>query len=247
MNVLFAGDWHANAHHARRVIEHAAHHGFDRVVQVGDFGYWPRFRDGISFLGAVSRAATEHGVTVHFCDGNHEDHFSLQHRSATAPVELAPRIWWVPRGSVLEWSDRRILFMGGAVSIDRHRRQPGVTWFVDEVPGPDSWERAATAGPVDIVVAHDTLPGMPVRGVPDRSVPEDLLAEAAEHRRRLGEVEAATNPALWVHGHWHQRRSWERQGCRIESLAADGHSIEDSTLACDLDRLTTWVPGIALD
>jgi hypothetical protein len=237
MKVLFAGDWHAGTRFALDTIDRASEVGATRIVQVGDFGYWPRFDQGMAFLSAVSARATERGVDIWFCDGNHEDHDSLPHDTRDTPLMVAPSVHWVPRGTVLTWARTRMLFFGGAVSVDQDSREAGWTWFADEIPSEEAWRRAVAAGPVDVVVAHDTIPGMPVRGLPPLAVPWSARRRAREHRARLRDLRDAVSPTLWVHGHWHQRATARIAGTLFESLGHDRGPFEDSFLAVDLDRL----------
>jgi hypothetical protein len=240
--ILFAGDWHADAAHATIVIELAARMGVSRVVQTGDFGYWPRHPAGIAFLTKVAARCSELGVAVWFCDGNHEDHSRLRHGSATAPVQVMPSIWWVPRGRFVEWGGRRILFIGGAVSVDKPRRIAGVDWFEEETPSPEQLGRAATRQDIDIVVAHEGLPDTPLRSTFTDPIPEVLLTRADWLRREMGVIADTLNPSLWVHGHWHHRMSAVRGATRVECLNESRGPKHESVLACDLDTLSTWVP-----
>ncbi len=237
MRVLISGDWHAGTSHAMRTIDRAVELGIDRIVQVGDFGFWPRFEQGLAFLDAVSEHASGHGVAVWFCDGNHEDHDELPHETALDPVEIRPQITWVPRGSVVEWAGRRILFFGGAVSVDQDSRVTGWTWFANEIPGETQWARARNAGPIDVVVAHDTVPDMPVQGLPPLSIPWSARRRASEHRKRLRELCKAHEPAWWFHGHFHQRASARLWGTRFESLGHDRGDFDESYLVLDLTTL----------
>jgi hypothetical protein len=237
VRVLFAGDWHAGTAFALSAIDRAADLGIDRIVQVGDFGYWPRFARGAAFLGAVSDHATERGVSIWFCDGNHEDHDSLPHDVSLEPQEVAPGVNWVPRGTVLEWSGQRLLFFGGAVSVDQDSREAGWTWFPNEVPSVDAWKRAFDTRSIDVVVAHDTVPGMPVRGVPPLSIPWSARRRAREHRDRLAELATALEPQVWVHGHWHQRATARIGATRFESLGHDRGALVDALMEVDLEGL----------
>lgn len=236
MKVLFAGDWHAGTEFGQATIDLAADRGIDRIIQVGDFGYWPRIEQGAAFLEAVSAHAVRRGVSIWFCDGNHEDHDSLPHDSQVDPLEVAASIHWVPRGTVLDWAGKRLLFFGGAVSIDQDSRTAGWTWFTSEIPSPAAWHRAMHAGPVDIVVAHDTVPGMPVRGLPPLSIPWSARRRARDHRNSLADLRDAVTPAVWVHGHWHQRATARISGTRFESLAHDRGPLEDAVLAINLSQ-----------
>lgn len=234
MDVLFSGDWHAGTDFARATVDIAHDLGIDRIVQVGDFGFWPRFDQGKAFLDAVSEHAVSRDVSVWFCDGNHEDHDSLPHETAIDPVEIAPAIHWVPRGTVLEWDGVRLLFFGGAVSIDQDSRLTGWTWFANEIPSETAWRRALRAGDVDVVVAHDTVPGMPVKGAPPLSIPASARRRAREHRKRLRTLRDTLAPDLWVHGHWHHRATATIDGTRFESLGHDRGPIEESFVVVDL-------------
>ncbi|HEY5684548.1 MAG TPA: metallophosphoesterase [Acidimicrobiia bacterium] len=242
MRVLVSGDWHAGSAHATRTIDRAVEFAVDRIIQVGDFGFWPRFDEGQSFLDVVSQEATSRGVHVYFCDGNHEDHDALPHGSAVGPVEIRPGISWVPRGTVLEWARRRLLFFGGAVSVDQDSRTSGWTWFANEIPDEADWQRAHSAGQVDVVIAHDTVPEMPVRGLPPLSIPWSARRRASEHRRRLRDLCRSAEPSWWFHGHFHQRASAQIRGTRFESLGHDRGDFDDSYVVLDLETLELVTP-----
>ncbi len=245
--VLFSGDWHAGVEHARRTIDEAADRGIRRVVQVGDFGYWPRFEEGSAFLAATSAHAEDRGVRIWFCDGNHEDHDALPHDTAMEPVELAPSVHWVPRGTVLEWHGRRILFFGGAVSVDQDSRISGWTWFTDEVPSAQAWSRASSAGSVDVVVAHDTVPEMPVQGLPPLAVPWSARRRASDHRKKLRALARELQPSWWFHGHWHHRSSARLWDTRFESLGHDRGPFDASHVTLDLMTLDLVTPAESSD
>lgn len=234
---MFAGDWHAGTDFGVAAVETAARHGVERIAHVGDFGFWPRHPDGAKYLAAISEACVAHRIPLWFCDGNHEDHDSLPHDSADEPVEVVPSVYWVPRGVTLDWDSTRILFMGGAVSIDQFARYPGKTWFPTEVPSEGHWLRAAAATDVDVVVAHDTVPGMPVTGRPALSIPWAIRRRASDHRKRLSALHKSLEPKLWVHGHWHQRASARLGTTRFESLSHDRGPASEAALLCDLSTL----------
>lgn len=236
---MFAGDWHAGTEFAIASIDHAAERSVDRILHVGDFGFWPRHQQGLEFLKGVSDHAVERGVSIWFCDGNHEDHAELPHDSETRPVEVIENVRWMPRGTTLDWAGRRILFMGGAVSVDQFARFPGRTWFQAEIPTEAHWHRAMSTPDIDVVVAHDTVPGMPVSGRPSLSIPWSIRRRASDHRKRLQALQKRLQPSLWVHGHWHQRATATLGGTRFESLGHDRGPLEESVLFVELDDLTT--------
>ena len=74
MRVLFAGDIHGNTDHMSWVGRQAHAEGCDYIVACGDFGYWPHFEFGQSFLRHVDDVCRDAGVNLVWVDGNHENH-----------------------------------------------------------------------------------------------------------------------------------------------------------------------------
>lgn len=127
------------------------------IIQVGDFGFWPQL---------VQRFVPP-PRNIYFIDGNHD------HTQALAglppfdkPVEIWPNAIYVPRGTVLELDGKKILFLGGAKSIDRKWRarfnpmgdNPVNCWFPEEVISTADVLRAKLAadraGKIDVMVTH---------------------------------------------------------------------------------------------
>jgi hypothetical protein len=237
--VVLAGDWHADTAHALRVIDAAAEIGAFGVLQTGDFGFWPRHPRGRDFLIKVAARCVERGVSVWFCDGNHEDHSQLPHGRVTGPVSVAPSVWWVPRGTVMEWAGRRVLFMGGAVSVDQPRRTPGVDWFPGEIPTVADFERASRSGAVDLVIAHEGLPGTPLVSNYNAYIPPEVVELADGVRSAMGAIADELAPSVWAHGHWHHRMSAMRGPTRVECLHESRGPFSETVLACDLETMQT--------
>ena len=223
--VGLVGDTHANSGWFTRVINEMADDGIKVIVQLGDFGWWPH----LSFISDVSRAAKRAGVVVLFIDGNHENHPHLRSTAINAdpdsyhaarPVRVHPHLWHLPRGCAWEWNKVCFRGLGGAVSVDQRLRVPGVSWFAEEVPSEEDFQRAIDGGPADVLLTHDyPALGQSLTGMP--GVPADLERSSREVRDRLADVVRAINPRLVVHGHWHQRYSTERHGVQVEGLSCD--------------------------
>ena len=238
--VGLVGDTHANTGWFIRVIEDLATEGVRVVVQLGDFGWWPQYR----FAQKISRAAGRIGVEVLFIDGNHEHHLNLRDSARRAdpdyeqgrPVQLHPRLWYLPRGCAWEWSGVRFRALGGAYSIDRWGRTPGKDWFPEETPTIADAYRAIGAGPADVFLCHDyPALGYELEGIP-------LSEESDERSSRqvqelLAEVATAIEPELVVHGHWHRRYSIERDNIAIEGLDCDNKPR--AAVVLDLETLQT--------
>lgn len=220
--VAFAGDWHANPLFARMVIRSLAG-GVDAVVHLGDFGVG--FSD--RYLQVVDEAAREADLVVMFVDGNHEDHAQLGAIpiSSDGVRRLAPRVWHLPRGFRWEWSGLSFLALGGAHSVDRQSRVPGVSWWPQEAISLQDALRATEGGPVDVIVTHDAPAGHVIPGLmPPGTFPAEEIEASDAHRQVLRRVVDEVRPrALW-HGHYHSRYRVETDyGCIITGLDCDGY------------------------
>lgn len=237
--IALVGDTHANPIRTLRIIKEMDESGIKTLVQCGDFGFWPRFPQGVKFLQKVSDALIENGMTLHWADGNHEDHDRLPHED-DQPWEHNPGIVWHPRGTTSEIAGKTILWMGGAVSVDKYARTPGYDWFHKEVPTPIQWQRALEAGPADIVVAHDAPAGVSLKGV--SWITEELLRASNSMREGLLEVFNASEAKLFIHGHWHQRNEALLDGRTVLGLSWDGDDIRNHVAIMDLSDLRAVIP-----
>lgn len=215
--LLLCGDWHG-ARHSLILLEQAvAESGCDVVVQLGDFGYYPRTKWGQEYLGALRRLAERLEIRVYFIDGNHEDHESLASlaRSGDGAARAAGPVWYLPRGTRFSWNGRSIGVLGGARSVIG-RRSIGEDLLPSDV-------LRLGAEPLDVLFSHDAPEGVYLPGAPeDMLEAEDMLA-AEQQRRLLARSVADTGCSFVAHGHWHLRRSHEvligRDVVRVESMA----------------------------
>lgn len=135
------------------------------VLQVGDFGWWPkhhrpknRIRDAHRrIIKPWDSCGVKPGDTeVYFCPGNHEDWEELSLRNSI-PSELYKNIFYMKRGATLTLPDGRIvLFMGGALSIDKEARTLGIDWFPQELIPYSEFYKLKESGikKIDIVISH---------------------------------------------------------------------------------------------
>lgn len=178
----------------------------DLIISVGDFGYWPRW-DGSD---KIERINTQ-GAKLLFCDGNHEDHWSLRDREQDA---LAPNIIYMPRGSTYELDDgRTIMFMGGAHSIDKHLRREGWDWFREEIITQKDLHDLPDKK-IDIFITH--------------TCPEELIADMIKfYPEKRGEPSNIAlsqlwkiyKPELWIFGHWHHYNEGNLFGTKWYALS----------------------------
>lgn len=134
MRVLLVGDLHANTGAAFEVIDYAAAVRADLILQLGDFGFWPRDLQGRTFLRKVEKRLALRGLNLWWIDGNHEDFDGL----TVLPIgedgrrEISEHVWHLPRGYRWQWGATTWVAVGGAVSVDKNYRTEGKTWFAAE-------------------------------------------------------------------------------------------------------------------
>jgi hypothetical protein len=223
--IVVAGDWHGNTDWALHVISMAAARLDDRnplasriILHLGDFGIWPGDA-GEKYLRQVSEALRDADMTLWFVDGNHEA-FPLLHKTvernkalmlggAIGETEIAPGIYWQPRGTRWVWHGRRWLALGGGVSLDKAIRTEGKNWWAEEEITDEQAGSAIADGHADVMVTHDCPAGVrhtfppppPFWDVRD-------LARSDAHQERLQRVVDAAQPSHLMHGHLH--RSYQR-------------------------------------
>jgi Icc-related predicted phosphoesterase len=241
--IAFAGDWHCNDRWAVACVDHAAEHGVQAIVHVGDFGY--DFRP--AFVDGLTNALRRTGIPLLFVDGNHDDHAML----ARLPVgsnglgEITDRIWHIPRGFRWQWAGLTWLGCGGAHSVDRQRRTPGVSWWPGETITEADVACCIDGGPVDILVAHDCPHGVRIPGVdePGRTppFPPSEIVQANDHRRVLRRVVDGCQPRLIVHGHYHRHYRAEVDfgygRVSVSGLGMDGTEFDENLWIVDAAEL----------
>lgn len=147
----------------------------DVLIIAGDFCLMMETVEGQALL---DRLAEQPFLTA-YVDGNHED-FPYLARCREVPFcegiahEIrSGKVYHLRRGEYYRISGIGILAFGGAASQDRIWRQPGKTWFPEELPSDEDYSRceqtlaARSADDIDYVISH-TAPtsvcGMMMRG-----------------------------------------------------------------------------------
>jgi hypothetical protein len=213
----------------------ARRRGVSRIVQVGDFGF---FWNGFDRTMALQETLEHLDMNLDFLDGNHEDFARLKpYMGGAEPVEIRPRIRYLPRGCTWTEGDYRFMALGGAVSMDQHQRLAGATWFPEETLTQSDIDRACAAGKVDVLLSHDapTTPSLNEFLSRRSSWWSSALARTSEANRMAVEmVVEAVQPDLIIHGHYHHRYS-------DVYVARDGH--RSKVIGLDRDRTgnKSWV------
>jgi Icc-related predicted phosphoesterase len=216
MKVMVVGDLHGDTRAGVRLIKQAGALNIGAIVQVGDFGYWPHFRDGIQFLDSLNEACRTHGVVLHWLDGNHENFDAIEAAVKHYPkddhgrVSVRTNIKYCSRGATWTWNSKRFMTVGGAVSIDKETRlsqekqynQSRRLWWPQEQLTEEELSFAVARSmvkPIDYLFTHDCPTNAPFAG----RVKNDLDSQA--HRQKMDRLGKAVKPKLWFHGHMHTK------------------------------------------
>lgn len=230
MRVMALGDTHGDGQWAIATTRIAGAHGAQRVLQVGDFGFWPRVpvsghaTHADWFLGDIASACDEYGVTEWIViDGNHDDHLSLTQLD-TPPdedgmIRLHRCVRYSPRGNSFSLGGRRFGTLGGAASIDAYLDAAGIDiglsqpyrrdwdWFPD-LERPTEADVDRLPPDLDVLLAHEAPIEVNLKhlnGFPGVYIPPEIQL-ATEHPRNLVSIAMhQSQPQLLIHGHWHGR------------------------------------------
>ncbi|WP_280195808.1 metallophosphoesterase family protein [Nocardia farcinica] len=245
VKVAVAGDWHANAHYARKAVRHAAGQGAEAILHVGDFAYDMRenFDGSPDFLDHVQDALEETGLVLGWVDGNHDNHTLLaelvrDHGHTAIPIR--PNIYYLPRGYRWIWNGVRFLAMGGAHSVDRPWRRPHIEWWPGETITTADALRACEGGPADIMICHDVPAGVRIPCIEGNpyGFPHAQISAAELNRRVLRGVVDVVQPKRLFAGHYHCRLTAElvagNYRTRVDILDADHAPVDANTTLLDL-------------
>jgi predicted phosphodiesterase len=209
MKLLIAGDWHGNTGHAQQMVREAKKASAKRILQVGDFGLWSHFEDGVKFLDQLNGEARKEGVRIYAVGGNHENwdhwnwHLTNGPKSYHGFTYIRSHILLAPRVHYWNWEGKRFLMVAGAVSVDQHlRKKDGTEWWPQEAIT-DSDMAQVTDVKVDYMISHDCSNRTPFKG----RLKPDLNSMA--NRQQIDRVLARARPEMHFHGHMHTRYVWE--------------------------------------
>lgn len=178
----------------------------ERSVQVGDFGWgfptkFPEFHE--QRITALHDAMDNFGGENRYIRGNHDN-----------PTACKEHKYCIDDATFEE--DTGIFYLGGAFSIDKDIRTPGVDWWEDEELSYD-----------DLNNAIDVYEKAKPRIVISHELPEDIVGYmfswyrkdfSSRTREALGNMWAIHKPELWVFGHWHTSHTAFFDGCQFTCL-----------------------------
>ncbi len=185
------------------------------VIQCGDFCLWEE-------AAPLSELKVPENVEIFVCPGNHENWDWLDTFGYNI-TEVAPRVWYMPFGSVLNTNKgANILFCGKADSIDKHLRKEGISWWPQENISDLDLAQINPMDKIDIVISH-TAPNYFDLG----NHYKNNAQYKDPSRDKLDAVWHTYKPVDWYFGHYHTVASSEYNGTVWRAL-----DILESTSDC---------------
>jgi len=189
----------------------------DLVIFLGDFGlFWntPMSKEEKYYLDWLS----EKPFQVAFVDGNHEN-FDLIEKLPTRIKwggevgfyeASAGRIYHLKRGYVYNMGDKKFFVMGGALSIDKHMRSQGMSWWSQEAHTKEEETRAMDNlewedWEVDYVLTH-TCPDSVIPAFIDGTFGYQKIRDP--NSRFFEFIANRLNFKEWHFGHFHNDRTF---------------------------------------
>ena len=243
--VLIVGDLHGDDTFTSKCFGEAHKKSADAILQVGDFGHWPR-NGKCGFEGCVARCTVNYGITFYWLPGNHENYDSIDQfePGPDGTTQVAHNVFYLPRGYSWDWNGKKFLACGGAISIDQYHRTLGKDWWPQEQIQPKDLEACYNVGKVDYLFTHEA-PFEKISDIDDRYTSK-WLGESMENnclwqRKAVGSIIDICQPSEMFHGHHHVRydRDFSTSGgvCKVHGLGANvGRSVDLATYLLDLSE-----------
>lgn len=216
------GGYHANYIKTAHFQDQKQHSKNDLLVILGDFGYiW--CDEGTAFYeqqqSNISQLANRNFQTC-FLDGNHEN-FDLLEKLPQAQIwggkvgvvnvkGSTNKIYHLKRGEIYEINGKKILAVGGAVSIDKVHRTPHVSWWVQESINQSEMDNTIAnlnkhSWCVDLVFTHTC---------PSRIIPKMIREKPLDDPNSLffdTLIDQGLKFEQWHFGHFHENKAIDTQ------------------------------------
>lgn len=239
MRLFVAGDTHGNTDWLTDYLMPAALTAqADKMLILGDFGYWEHTEPGVAFLDAVDQLAFDADIPLLWLPGNH-DKTSLalekygHDRDAQGFIRCRPNVLLIPNGLAWSWQGVDMRSFGGAWSVDkdlrlalerRQGRPEGSLWFPEEQMSDCDMDDLleADAGAKQIVFSHDK----PLSSRPDWNRKD--FTGCIPNQKRLDRALITHRPTYWLHGHLHYfyQDTIAATGTRVIGLTPDVDAAE---------------------
>lgn len=211
MRILLIGDTHGNfAHLERRARKAKVRFDVDVAFQLGDFGFvWDK--RSAEKLFNLNEILAQIDLPLYWLDGNHENFELMEEeygidRLAPEFKQMFSHITYSGRGNTWEWDGVKFMSYGGAVSVDKGRRVPYLSWWPHEEIIPEHVS-ALPNTKIDVLLSHDSP------DIPDKlqthlkmfgwGLSAKLEYESRQNSRQINRIIEKTRPHHVYHGHMH--------------------------------------------
>lgn len=226
--ILYVGDIHGQLPAVIAIDRLALEVGVDAVVQVGDFGLgWPGDDPLAPWFRKRARQGRP-GPVWYTIGGNHDNWPKWLAKAANHPaddplVPLVPGCFYVRRGARVAIGGAGHAVLGGAESTDRHLRVEGKSWWPEETPTREDFERLfdSLCEGVEVVVTHDAPLETSTFDHGDRetqTTPRTL-------QRLVESLEPGRRPSRWYFGHHHVHARFDVHGTAYFGCGLEGEGF----------------------
>lgn len=199
--------------------------GADKMLILGDFGYWEHTDAGVAFLDEVGYLVRDSGIELYWLPGNHDKtKLALARYGSDTDeqgfIRCRESVLLIPNGLAWSWQDVTMRSFAGAWSVDKDIRlamekrryeqlvragdrpvvpQDGTLWFPEEEMTDAEMQGllAADSERKDIVFSHDK----PMASQPGWNRKD--FDGCRPNQKRLDWALLAHRPSYWLHGHLH--------------------------------------------
>jgi predicted phosphodiesterase len=209
MKILIAGDIHQEFGQLNALINVTKP---DITIQAGDNAY---FWAGRAYMGKIKSASP-----VYLVPGNHEDWDMIDQvgRRGMTPILLEQNIYHCPIGSSIEVNGKKILFVGGADSIDKAVRQEFITWWRQEtLNNTDLDYILANVDRADIIVSHTCPDEFKLN---KKRYDDDKFDDPTQ--KALSYLLHRYKPSKWFFGHFHSTEKGQHLNTKWTMLNMSG-------------------------
>ena len=217
--MIIIGDVHGKfTDLAHKLLEQHIEHS--KLIQLGDFGLGFYPPEGelqlLEVLNHVLQAGQNHLYAIR---GNHDD---PAYFTGTDPFPDLTNIHLLPDYSTLEIEGRRVLLVGGAISVDRRARNEGVSWWPDEgfrldhealaaLDLSNLWAVVTHAAPF-VTHPHRLSQLVLYFAQKDPTLLDELKAERAALTEIYELIVSHGRPEYWFYGHYHFSATQQVEG-----------------------------------
>lgn len=196
----------------------------DLLIILGDFG--------LIFNNIITKKETylrkwlnNRPYSVAFLCGNHENHSRLYDLPEATIFGgkvgiVENNIFYFKRGEIYTIQDKKIFTFGGATSIDRYLRVPGVSWWKEEVPSPAEMDHGLqmledNENKVDFILAHTAPESIAQLLI---SMLRSFYKDPDPTRKYLDHICHTVKFSNFYCGHWHVEYDFNEYHFLYESI-----------------------------